>query len=241
MSVVSRWRIAVPLVAAAMLVQSVPDLSAASAAAGGNVYEIPLSELKKVEKKKTKKAEARKHTEKKRAHAVPRRVSEPAGTPAPPITAPPMAQNKAPAPETADSVNISHEPYSFVVPGKRTVVKAVVSLDAVQSVRCRFGSGGKGGDALVPMIKVPGSQFTYGATLPPLEPGATGLRYRFIVVGAAGNEIHSKEFVTPVKATPIVPGWQQDPAKEPVRAVLENPLQPLEGFSGVVMENAARK
>ncbi|KAB0665010.1 hypothetical protein F6V25_10285 [Oryzomonas japonica] len=241
MSMFSRWRIAVPLVVASMLVQPVLDLSAASSAAGGNVYEIPLSELKKVEKKKPKKAETRKRAEKKRTHTAPRKVSEPAGTPAPPIPALPVAQNEATAPETVDSVNISHEPYSYVVPGKRTTVKSVVSLDGVQSVRCRFRAGEKGGDASVPMAKVPGSQFTYSATLPALEPGATALRYRVVVVDAAGNEIHSKEFVTPVRATPVVPGWQQDSSKEPVSAVLGNPRQPLEGFSGVVIENADRK
>ncbi|KAB0671216.1 hypothetical protein F6V30_01090 [Oryzomonas sagensis] len=241
MSMFSRWRIAAHLVVASMLVQPVLDLSAASSAAGGNVYEIPLSELKKVEKKKPKKAETRKHAEKRRAHTAPRKVSEPSGTSAPSIPAPPVAQNAATALETADSANISHEPYSYVVPGKRTTVKAVVSLDAVQSVRCRFRAGDKGGDAWVPMAKVPGSQFTYGASLPALESGATALRYRVVVVDAAGNEIHSKEFVTPVKATPVVPGWQQDSSREPIRAVLGNPRQPLEGFSGVVIENADRQ
>lgn len=240
MSMFSRWRIAAHLVVASMLVQPVLELSAASSAAGGNVYEIPLNELKKVEKKKPKKAETRKHAEKKRSHTASRRVSEPAGTPASPIPALPVARNEAPAPETADS-NISHEPYSYVVPGKRTTVKAVVSLDGVQSVLCRFRAGEKGGDASVPMAKVPGSQFTYSASLPALEPGATALRYRIVVVDATGNETHSKEFVTPVRATPVVPGWQQDSSKEPVSAVLGNPRQPLEGFSGVVIENADRK
>ncbi|QEM67108.1 hypothetical protein FO488_02315 [Geobacter sp. FeAm09] len=245
MSVVSRQMIVIPLMmAAAMLVQPVSGLPATSAA--GSDYEIPLSELKKVEKKKAKKAETRKRAERKRVRAAAqettRAASEPAGAPAAqPVPAPPAPRSVEAAPETPDSVHISHEPYSYVVPGKRTIVKAVVSLDGVQAVRCRFRAGEKGGDALVSMTRAPGSQFTYGATLPPLESGAMALRYRFIVVDATGHEIHSREFVTPVKITPVVPGWQQDPAGEPVRAVLENPRQPLEGFSGVVMENAERK
>jgi hypothetical protein len=90
------------------------------------------------------------------------------------------------------------------------------------------------------MAKARGSQFTYVATLPALEPGAAALRYRFIVDDASGIQTYSKEFVVSVKSTSVMPGWQQDPAKEPVRAALENPLQPLEGFSDVVMEDAAK-
>ena len=105
------------------------------------------------------------------------------------------AQRAAEAMETPDSVHISHEPYSYVVPGKLTVIKAIISREAVQSVRCRFRSLDKGGYASVAMAKAPGSQFTYVATLPALKPGAAALSYRFIVIGASGIQTFSQEFV----------------------------------------------
>jgi hypothetical protein len=239
MSMVSRWLIAIFLLATAMPVQPV-------SAAGSDDYEIPLSELKKVEKKKPKKAETRKRTQKKKADAASQETSgQASGTaavPGPPVPmAPETAGSGAEFTGTPDNANISHEPYSYVVPGKRTVVKAIISREEVQSVRCRFRSLEKGGYAFVAMARAAGSQFTYVGTLPALEPGATALRYRFIVVDAAGHQTYSQEFVTSVKSTSIMPGWQQDPAKEPVRAALEDPRQPLEGFSDVIMENAGGK
>jgi hypothetical protein len=236
---VSRWLIATVLLVTAVPVQSV-------SAAGESDYGIPLSELKKVEKKKPKKAVIRKRKEKKKADTTsqetPREVSGAAVAPGQPaLLAPETARHGAEIMETPDSDHISHEPYSYVVPGKRTVIKAIISREAVQSVRCRFRSLDKGGYASVAMAKAPGSQFTYVATLPALEPGAASLRYRFIVVDASGIQTYSQEFVIPVKPTSVLPGWQQDSAKEPVRAALENPLQPLEGFSDVVMEDAVRK
>jgi len=245
MSVVSRWRIAILLPMAAMLVQPVFDVPAAHCAGGGD-YEIPLADLKKVEKK-PKKAAARKRTGKKKADAAsqgtPHEASgatEAPGSPAPLV--PETEKSGTEMAGTLDSAFISHEAYSYVVPGKRTIVKAVISREAVQSVRCRFRSQERGGYASVAMAKVPGSQFTYVATLPALEPGVAALlRYRFVVVDASGNQTYSQEFVTPVKSTSVMPGWQQDPSGGAVGAVLENPRQPLEGFLDVVIENAGRK
>lgn len=236
---VSRWLIAIVLLVTAVPVNSV-------SASGENDYEIPLSELKKVEKKKPKKTETRKRKERKKADTTsqetPREVSGAIAAPGQPTPlVPEAAQRGAEVMKTPDSAHIIHEPYSYVVHGKCTVIKAVISLEAVQSVRCRFRSLDKGGYASVAMAKTPGSQFTYVATLPALEPGTVALRYRFIVVEASGNQTYSQEFVIPVKLTSILPGWQQDPAKEPVRASLDDPRQPLEGFSGVVLENAERK
>lgn len=223
----SRRLIAVFLLAATVPVQSV-------SAAGGSDYEIPLSELKKVEKKKQKKAETRKRKKRKEADSASRETSHkvPTSTPLEPET----PQHAAEVMETPDSAHISHEPYSYVVADRRTVIKAIISMEAVQSVRCRFRSLDKGGYASVAMPREPGSQFTYVATLPPLKPGAPALRYRFIVVGASGVQTYSQEFSMPVKQTSLMPGWQQEPGKEPVKAALENPFQPLEGFSDVVME-----
>ncbi|MGD0586830.1 MAG: hypothetical protein ABSA86_13845 [Oryzomonas sp.] len=239
MSIASRWLIAIVLLVTAVPVQSV-------SAAVENDYEIPLSELKKVEKKKPKKTETSKRKERKKADTTSqettREVSGGAAAPSQPVPlGPEAAQRGAEVMETPDNAHISHEPYSYVVPGKRTVIKAVISREAVQPIRCRFRSLDKGGYASVAMVRLPGSQFTYVATLPALEPGTAVLRYRFIVVDASGNQTYSQEFVIPVKPTSVMPGWQQDPAKEPVRVALENPRQPLEGFSDVVMENAERK
>jgi hypothetical protein len=222
-----------------MLVTAVPVQSVS--AAGENDYEIPLSELKKVEKKKPKKTVTRKHKERKKADTAsqeaPREASGVVAAPGQPAPfAPETAQRGAEVMETPDNAHISHEPYSYVVPGKRTVIKAVISREAVQSVRCRFRSLDKGGYASVAMAMAPGSLFTYVATLPALDPGTAALRYRFIVVDASGNQTYSQEFIIPVKPTSIMPGWQQDPAKEPVKASLVDPRQPLEGFSDVVME-----
>ena len=213
-------------------------------AAGENDYEIPLGELKKIEKKKPKKAETRKHKEKKKANATNRETlhGDSAAAPGQPSPlAPATVQRSAEVMDTPDSANISHETRSYVVSGKLTVVKAIISREAVQSVRCRFRSLDKGGDASVEMVKAPGSQFTYIATLPALEPGAAALRYRFIVVDASGVRTYSQEFTVPVKPTSVVPGWQQNPAREPVRVSLENPQLPLEGFSDVVVEDGAGK
>jgi len=236
MEMVSRWLIAMVLLAVAMPVRPVFS-------AGGDDYEIPLSDLKKVEKKKPKKAETRKHTGKKKAAAArqapPREESGPVEIqPAPLVPETAMRGEGFAGPP--DSDHISHEPYSYVVPGKLTVLKAIISRDAVQYVRCRFRSLERGGYASVAMTKAPGSQFTYVATLPPLEPGVAALlRYRIVAMDASGTLTYSEEFVIPVKSTSVMPGWQQDPSGKPVGVTLEDPRQPLEGFSDVVVENAA--
>jgi len=243
---ISRWRIVILLLATAMLVPSGFCVPPAYSAAGGNDYEIPLADLKKVEKKKAKKVTSRKHTDRKKAHAasqeVPQEASgatEASGQPAP--LPPETEKNVVEVMDSPDSAYISHEPYSYVIPGKRTVIKAIFSRDAVQSVRCRFRSLERGGYASIAMTRVPGSQFTYVATLPALESGVAALlRYRFLVVDASGAKTYSQEFVTSVKSTSVMPGWQQDPSGGPVRVTLENPRQPLEGFSDVVPETADR-
>lgn len=244
---VSKRLVAIRLLVTAMLVQLVFCIPAAYSAATGDDYEIPLAELKKVEKKKTKKAETRRRTERKKTHATRQETQHEASgaTDVPERPVPLLSETEkdgAEFMEAPDSAHISHEPYSYVVPGKRTVVKVVISREAVQSVRCRFRSLERGGYASVAMTKAPGSQFTYVATLPALEPGmAALLRYRFVVVDASGSRTFSQEFVIPVKSTSVMPGWQQDPSPEPVRATLDNPRQPLEGFSDVVMENVEKK
>jgi len=244
---ISRWLIVIPLLVTVVLVQSVFCIPVAYSAAGGNDYEIPLADLKKVEKKKPKKAETRKRTDRKKVHAAsqgtPHGASSATGAPdRPALLLPETEKNAVEVTVTPDSANISHEPYSYVVPGKRTVIKAIFSREAVQSVRCRFRSLERGGYASVAMTKAPGSQFTYVATLPALESGVAALlRYRFVVIDASGNQTYSQEFVTPVKSTSVTPGWQQNPSREPVRIELDNPRQPLEGFTDVVMENAEKK
>lgn len=242
---ISRWRIVIPLLATALLVPSGFCVPAAYSA-GGNDYEIPLADLKKVEKKKAKKVAGRKRTEKKKAHAASQEAPQeaPGATAAPdqPAPLPPETEKSVvEVMDSPDSTYISHEPYSYVIPGKRTVIKAIFSRDAVQSVRCRFRSLERGGYASIAMTKLPGSQFTYVATLPALESGVAALlRYRFLVVDASGAKTYSQEFVTPVKSTSVMPGWQQDPSGTPVRVTLEDPRQPLEGFLDVVPQAADR-
>jgi hypothetical protein len=246
MSMVSRWLMAAPLLVTAMLVQSVFSVPTAYSAAGGNDYEIPLTDLKKVEKKKPKKTGTRKHTAKKKADITsqggPHEMAGATDAPGQPASSSSKTEKHGTeVMEAPDSAHISHEAYSYVIPGKRTILKVVVSREAVQSVRCRFRSKERGGYASVTMAKAPESQFTYVATLPALEPGAAGLRYSFIVADAAGNETYSQEFYIPAKSTSIMPGWQQDSVKEPIRASQVDPRQPLEGFSDVIMENAGKK
>jgi len=238
MGKVSRWLFIMILLALVVPLQPV-------LAVGENNYEIPLNELKKVEKKKPRRHESRRRKEKKKAdsaehegeHDVPLATSS--GTTVLAVTE--AARHREELFETPDSDYISHETHSYVMSGKLTVVKAIFSRDGLLSAKCRFCSWENKGCAFVPMTREPESQFTYVATLPPLQPGATALRYRFIVEDAQGVTSYSKEFIAPVKPTSVLPGWQQNPSTEPVKAVLENPRIPLEGFSNVVVENAVRK
>lgn len=188
-------------------------------------FEIPLSELKKVKKVVPSKKTAGKSKAEKKSE-VPSQLAVANATPSP--SPPDQVKSSgneansaatgekapdnppatpAPAPE---STKISHDPYSFVVAGKNTIIQAVIYRNAeeIKSVICRMRTTKKGASTTVKMKKADDSRFTYTATLPGLFPEMSSLSYSIIVVDSFGNESISQEFVTPVISSPVVPGWQ---------------------------------
>jgi hypothetical protein len=236
-----------------LLVQPVPGAQAA--AAGGNDYEIPLSDLKKVEKKKAKKSGVRGHKEKKKESAAPVVLPEvsPVVSEAAEVSghSAPLPQEtvKVPVPPKTiqqdvptESVRTVHEPNSYVVTGKRTVILAFVSDSGqIQSVRCQFRTAEGEGYGIVPMTREEGRLYTYTALLPALAQGEQALRYRFNVVDAAGKEAYSREYVVPVRPTSVVPGWQQEPSREIINVELTNADKPLKGFVDVLVRGSRKQ
>jgi hypothetical protein len=232
------------LVAALLLV---PLLSGPGAAADGNDYEIPLSDLRKTEKKPPRKKERRNRREQSQDPAS--RTGAPAGE------APQAEHAASPKGDTAGASPVSppsgaesaplwivHEPNSYLVAGKRTVIMAVVGGEtAARAVYCRLTSPeAGGGDALVPMTAWEGSRYTYKAVVPAVVPGAHALRYRIVAVDPAGTETSSREFVVPVRQTAVVPGWQQEPDREPVTVELAEPDRPPRGFQDVTIKEVRK-
>ena len=256
MSAFPKWPSAIQVIIIVLLVQPVSWASDSPVASSGNQYEIPLSDLKKVEKKKPRKTKNKHHKEQKRTgkktqgavKETPRAVS---AEPQVSVQAMPSSETGALytpevlidggtatvdlTPASADDARITHEPYSYVVTGKRTVIKAIISGRLVfQSVRCQFHSSEESGSALVPMTKVEGNHYTYTATIPALAQGANSLRYQFVVINTQGKETRSQEFIMPVNQTTVVPGWQQEPSQEAIKLDLAASGKPLEGFSDVI-------
>jgi hypothetical protein len=119
-----------------------------------------------------------------------------------------------------------------VIAGKRTAIQAVISsTHNIQAVYCRFRAAENGAYAFVPMVQVPGTHFTYAATLPSLAVSSRSLRYGIIAVDSLGNESRSREFVIAVKSSSVLPGWQFENPKDMIKIRLENKDKPLEGFS----------
>lgn len=211
-----------------------------SAVAAVSNYEIPLGELQKVKKERPPKRETRERRKKK--SDVPAEtnsygvvvqpestaVTGAAATPANEVTVKTDSTEKA----AANPLTIHHEPYSYVISGKRTVIQAVISSTAsIQSAYCRFRSAENGAYAQVPMQSAPGTFFTFTATLPGLGASSKALRYSIVAVDSAGNEMKSQEYSIDVKASSVLPGWQLEDAREPLTIKLENKEMPLEGFS----------
>lgn len=170
----------------------VPSVSAAPAANNGASYEIPISELNKVEKK-TPVKHVKSEPKKKKKSETPQPKSQAAAKPA----------------ATPENTQILHSPYSFVVADKRTVISAVInSKSDIQEVNCTLpaSEGGKGTE--IKMEKVEGTRFTYTATLPGVPPKTSSLRYTISFVDTQGKDTRSREFVTPVSASPLIPSWQ---------------------------------
>lgn len=219
------WPSAVCFASALMLIMPMLVDLARAAVPGGMDIEIPLSELKNVKKGAPPKKAAGKPKTKNKSEApsqgaiadeavspkLPDQTKSPAnetrsvaaGEKAP--SNPPATP--APAPE---NTKISHEPYSFVVANKSTVIHAVIyrEADELKSVTCRIRVAKKGAPTTVKMKRLDDSRFTYTATLPGLPLEMSSLSYAIIVVDSSGKESISQEFVTPVKSSPLVPSWQ---------------------------------
>ena len=137
-----------------------------------------------------------------------------------------------------DEFQIIHEPYSFVVGGKRIAINVVVtsSQSTIQKVLCRFRATEKGEFARVQMKKAPGSLYTYTATLPPLSRNTGTFRYMILATDSLKREIRSQEFVIPLKMTMVIPGWQTAATSEKITVQLENPNLPFEGFFDISFE-----
>lgn len=238
----------------------------------GTDFEIPLSDLKKGEKKTQRKSERRERRVKRKTVSTeqvsPQEASgKPADSNIKPLTpinepkaefAPNTQQLQRPAtsdvgrPKTAvnagktatapDEIRIVHDPYSYVVTGKRTVMYAVIisSPGALQTVRCRFRSAEGGEFAFVPMEKISGTLYSYTATLPALSESTRALRYSIVAIDTANKETSSREFITPVRATSVVPGWQVEPSHDKIKVRLEKPGKPLEGFFDATVEESGK-
>jgi hypothetical protein len=136
-------------------------------------------------------------------------------------------------------ITIHHDPYSYVITGKRTMIQGVISsADNIQAVYCRFHATENGAYALVPMLLTPGSQFTYAAVLPSLATASRSLRYSIVVIDSLGKETRSREFVIAVKPSGVLPGWQLKNSADMIKIRFENKEKPLEGFSdpGIIVE-----
>lgn len=189
------------------------------------------------EKERNARSEASPVPAPKAAAAAPAAVSlPPAPSLKPPMPAPaavvqPLVAQQAPVTPPAGNATIIHDPNSYIVTGKRTVILAVVSSPGeIRSVLCHFRAAADSPDASVPMVKVPGTQFTYSAVIPALAPGATVLRYTFSAIDARDRVARSREYEVKVVNLPVVPGWQLDNFQDKLRIGLENSNKPLEGF-----------
>ena len=203
-------------------------VAAAPATPGGMEYDIPISELNKIKKEPPAKRVAGESKKKKKVDAKPRGAAadtEAAADSNAPAAAVEKIQVAVEPPPK--SVRIHHIPYSFVVAGRRTVIQAVINSEVdVQTVSCKIRVVEGGAQAVVKMIKVSGTRFTYEATLPGLTPEIPTLRYVIIAVDPSGKETISQEFVTPVTASSVVPGWQIENTGGAIQLELKDTKKP---------------
>lgn len=177
-------------------------------------YELSLHELSKVKKAKPPKRKPVDRRKRKKNVASRQKLAPDATVPQgnDSLADPTPAEVTAPL---ADNPRIAHEPYSYLVAGKQTVILAVISSAAdLKAAYCKILREEQGEDAVVPMIKVDGTQYTYRAILPALAPNSRSLRYRLVAVDLLGREAQSREFVTAVKSTSVIPGWQLEDAPQ---------------------------
>ena len=203
------------------LLQSMPMSAGAakSAVPGGMDFEIPINELSREQKASPAKRVVSKPQKKKQSVARARRsaVAQRAEQVKPVATAPERGafgvatpQEVLLSPETLQPFRIFNVPYSFVVTGKSTIIKAVIyrEVDDLQAVSCKIRAAETGALSSVKMAKVDGSRFTYSATLPEVPTDATSLRYTIVATDLSGTDSISPEFASPVTFSPLVPGWQ---------------------------------
>jgi hypothetical protein len=208
----------IPSAWAAVPSSPVPDASG---------YEIPIGELNKVKKERPKKKETKERKKKKGEDAAQQPSAE---------VVIPLGKNDnvsgKPEISTVAPVTIHHDPNSYVIAGKRTRIQAVISsTDSIQAVYCRFRATEDGDYALVPMLPVDGTHFTYAADVPGLAAASRSLRYSVLAVDSSGHEARSQEFVIAVKPSAVLPGWQLESSPGTLKIMLENKEKPLEGFS----------
>ena len=212
------------LVAALLLSMPTHAIEAVAAPSGAVDFEIPMNELNSDRKfdipmnelsSETKAAPLKRAAEKvKKSAAKARRartVAKSSRT-APETVATVAAPQQAPLtiPEPTQPFRIFSVPYSFVVTGKSTVIKAVIYREAtdLQTVSCKIHEAETGAQTEVQMTKMDGLRFTYSATLPEVTAAAASLRYTIAAIDTSNTTSISQEFMSPVASSPLVPGWQ---------------------------------
>lgn len=198
----------------------------ALAAASGGDFDIPISELNKVKKKTPVKREATESRKKRKKLVKKEETPIMTGEQGVPVAQTDRSHSETAVEVKSEAVNqqpqdaekrqsstetaqINHSPYSFVVAGKRTVLHTVInSKTDIREVNCFLNKPEGVAPFQVKMTKVNGTRFTYTATLPALSSDAPSLRYTIVAIDTTGNEIRSKEYVTPLTSSPVVPGWQ---------------------------------
>lgn len=253
----------VTLLTIILLISSAWAAAPPSSVPGSTDYEISIGELKKVKKDRPVKKEIKSRKKIKSESTTQREVAEPSqkveqlhdSSPSvlnSTVLSDSQQQSESENKDSSESkkidkaefsttgpVTIHHDPYSYVITGKRTTIQAVISsAENIQSVFCRFRAAENGAYAVVPMVQEPDTLFTYAATLPSLATVSRSLRYSIIAVDSLGNETRSQEFIIAVKATKVLPGWQLEKSSDMIKIKLENREKPLNGFSdsGIVVE-----
>ncbi len=188
-------------------------------AASGTSFDVPASELKSaaakpaaVKPKKKKKSVAKDHGLE-TAAAAPTQAADQAkskGSATAGATSLATPQKSTLWAGPAQPFRTFNVPYSFVVTGKSTVIKAVIyrEADDLRAVNCMLRLPESAAPTVVKMAKVDGSRFTYSAILPEVPVGASSIRYTIVAVDSSDTQAVSQEFLTPVRFSPLVPGWQ---------------------------------
>ena len=227
----------ITMAGATLLTQAAAGAAEAPAASAVSEYELSLKDLRQVKKAPAPKKKAREERKSKKSSARAKKPAanemQPKEVVSPKTTVPPEATLKVDAaPQLSREVVISHEPHSYLVPGKRTLIKAVISsAEDIKSVYCRFRAVEGGAGAAVEMSKESGTQFTYAAILPPITAESRFLRYNIVVVGADGKETLSREFVIDVKPSQVMPGWQLEESGDKIGVEPKKGEKPLQGIS----------